>query len=92
MYKIYCDNKLMCDSSLEELALINPVVTLEENKAGSFSFTLLPQHPYYDQIKRRVSEITVLRNDEEKPIFCGICTSYKDGFYKMAFICGYNMM
>lgn len=88
MYKIYCDNKLMCDSSLEELALINPVVTLEENKAGSFSFTLLPQHPYYDQIKRRVSEITVFRNDEEKPIFCGICTSYKDGFYKRrAFEC-----
>ena len=37
MYKVLCDGALMCDSRIEELALINPVVTLEENKAGSFS-------------------------------------------------------
>lgn len=82
MYKVYCDGKLMCDSSLEELALINPKVTLEENKAGSFSFTLLPIHPFYEQIKRRVSEISVYRNNEEQPLFCGVCINYKDGFYK----------
>lgn len=82
MYKVYCDTKLMCDSTLEELALINPVVTLEENKAGSFSFTLIPEHPFYDKIKRRVSVISVFRNNEDAPIFCGICTSCKDGFYK----------
>ena len=55
MYKVFCDDTLICDSRVEELVLINPDIELEENKAGSFSFTMSPKHPYYNLIKRRKS-------------------------------------
>ena len=73
MYKILCDNQLMYDPRIEELALINPIVNLEENKAGSFSFTMPPDHPLYDSVKRRKSVIQVFRDDEEDPLFSGMC-------------------
>ena len=82
MYKILVDNILMCDSRIEELALINPVVTLEENKAGSFSFKIPPNHPYYDLIQRRKSIIQVFQDDVKEPIFSGMCIEIKNDFYK----------
>ena len=82
MYKILVDNILMCDSRIEELALINPVVTLEENKAGSFSFKIPPEHPYYDLIQRRKSIVQVYQDDEKEPIFSGMCIEITNDFYK----------
>lgn len=82
MYKILVDNILMCDSRIEELALINPVVTLEENKAGSFSFKIPPNHPYYDLIQRRKSIVQVFQDDEKEPIFSGMCIEITNDFYK----------
>ena len=80
MYKVYMDNNLMYDPRIEELALINPVVKLEENKAGSFSFTVSPDHPRYDAIKRRKSVLQVF--DDEEQIFSGVCTEIESDFYK----------
>ena len=82
MYKILVDNILMCDSRIEELALINPVVNLEENKAGSFSFKIPPNHPYYDLIQRRKSIVQVFQDDEKEPIFSGMCIEITNDFYK----------
>lgn len=79
MYKVLCDGALMYDPRFEELALINPVVKLEENKAGSFSFKILPNHPLYDAIKRRKSVIQVLQDEEI--IFAGLCVEEKTDFY-----------
>lgn len=79
MYKVLCDGALMYDPRYEELALINPVVKLEENKAGSFSFKILPNHPLYDAIKRRKSVIQVLQ--DEDIIFAGLCVGEKKDFY-----------
>ena len=79
MYKVLCDGALMYDPRYEELALINPVVKLEENKAGSFSFKILPNHPLYDAIKRRKSVIQVLQDEEI--IFAGLCIEEKKDFY-----------
>ena len=81
MYKILCDNQLMYDPRIEELALINPIVNLEENKAGSFSFTMPPDHPLYDSVKRRKSVIQVFRDDEEDPLFSGMCIEVDQDFY-----------
>ena len=53
MYKVLCDDTKIFDSRVEELALINPVLKLEENKAGSFAFTMSPTHPMYDAVKKR---------------------------------------
>ena len=80
MYKVYMDNNLMYDPRIEELALITPVVKLEENKAGSFSFTIAPDHPRYDAIKRRKSVLQVF--DDEELIFGGVCTEIESDFYK----------
>ena len=82
MYKIFCDGTLMCDSRIEELALINPVVKLEENKAGSFSFKIPPGHPYYDAINKRKSIVEVYLDDEAEPVFCGTCVKDDIDFYK----------
>lgn len=84
MYKVYCDDILVCDSRVEELALTDPVVNLEENKAGSFSFKMPPTHPLYGSIKRRKSVIQVYQNDDL--IFSGICIKEKEDFYKQKII------
>ena len=80
MYKVLCDNALMYDSRIEELALINPVVKLEENKAGSFSFTIAPVHPFYDKIEKRKSIIEVYQ--DEDLLFSGTCIEEGKDFYK----------
>lgn len=79
MYKVLCDGSLMCDSRIEELALINPVVTLEENKAGSFSFTIPSTHEFYDSVLKRKSLIQVYQDEEL--IFSGVCIEETKDFY-----------
>ena len=80
MYKVLVDGALMCDSRIEELALSNPVVKLEEGKVGSFSFVIPPDHPMIDAVKRRKSIIKVVEDDEI--LFCGICIEVTEDFYK----------
>ena len=82
MYKVLLDNTLMCDSRIEELALINPVVKLEENKAGSFSFKIPPAHPYYDSIQKRKTIVDVYLDDEKEPVFSGMCIEVSNDLYK----------
>ena len=80
MYKVFVDDTLVCDSRVEELALLDPVVQLEENKVGSFSFIIPPKHPYYDLIKRRKSVVRVIEDDEL--VFRGPCIDEGKDFYK----------
>ena len=80
MYKVLLDGALMCDSRIEELALSNPVVKLEEGKVGSFSFVIPPEHPKIDAIKRRKSVVEVIEDDEI--LFRGICIEVTEDFYK----------
>lgn len=79
-YRILCDDVLLCDSRIEELAVIEPVVELEENRAGSFSFTITPEHPLYEKIHQRKSILTVYQ--DENTIFCGICMEITTDFCK----------
>lgn len=81
MYKVFFDNTLVCDSRIEELALINPVVKLEELKAGSFSFKIPPGHPYYDTIRKRKTIVEVYLDDEKEPVFSGMCTKEEKDLY-----------
>lgn len=82
MYKIYVDGSLFCSSEIEELAIINPEINQEVNKAGTFTFTLPPTHPYYDTIKKRTSLIDVYRDDDTEPLFEGVCIDSTIDFYK----------
>lgn len=82
MYKVICDGNTICDPRIEELALINPVIELEENNAGSFSFQMPKNHPYIDAIKRRTSVIEVYEDDEL--VFSGSCVEINKDFYNTA--------
>ena len=84
MYKVLCDGALMCDSRIEELALINPVANLEENKAGSFSFSITPAHPKHDAIQRRKSIVEVydIQGKDKELLFYGVCIEADEDFYK----------
>lgn len=82
MYKILVDGQLFCSSKIQELAIINPVIKLEANSAGTFSFTMPPQHPYYSLIQKRMSLIDVYRDSDTEPVFEGICVSDDVDFYK----------
>lgn len=82
MYKIYVDGNLFVSSKIEDLAIINPVIDKEVNKAGTFSFTLPPTHPGYNTIQKRTSLISVYRDDESQPIFEGVAIDSTTDFYK----------
>lgn len=64
MYKIYADGEILCSSEAEELALLDPVVSLEANMAGSFTFKMPPDHPFYDSLTFRQTLIDVYIDDE----------------------------
>lgn len=81
MYKIYANDTLIVSSKIEELCIINPVINLEVNKAGTFKFTMPPNHPYYDYIERRTTLIKVYRDEETEPVFEGVCVSQSKDFY-----------
>lgn len=80
MYEIRVDGALFCSSKIEDLAVINPVIDLEMNKAGTFTFIVPPNHPGYNTIKRKSSLIDVYRDEEL--IFEGICSDIEDDFFK----------
>lgn len=82
MYKIYVDGSLFCSSEIEDLAIINPEIDQEINKAGTFTFTLPPTHPNYDMIQKRTSLIDVYRDEESEPLFEGVCIESTVDFYK----------
>ncbi|MBQ8982716.1 MAG: phage tail protein [Lachnospiraceae bacterium] len=86
MYKILVDGNTICDSRVDNLMVIDPVVELEANAAGSFQFTMPAGHPGYDSIHRRKSVIAVYRDDAQDPIFKGICTSETVDFFKQKHI------
>ena len=65
--------------SIEELKLVKPVVKLELNKTGSFTFTIYPTHPYYDKLQRLKSIITVYQGDYL--LFRGRILNDELGFY-----------
>lgn len=80
IYKVFCDNKLIYTTGVDsDLILINPSVTVEINKSGSFEFTIPPTHPSYDKIQKLVSEISVYSDDEL--IFCGRPTEVSIDFW-----------
>ena len=59
MYRVFYNNTLIADSRIEDLAIINPVVSLKVNCAGTFTFTMPSNHPYYDLIQKKVGLIKV---------------------------------
>lgn len=82
MYSVYLDGKILHDVRLKEDGLVIYSPTLEEelNKAGSLKFTITPNNPKYDSLKKLSSFVTVYDNDEE--IFRGRVLDDTEDFYK----------
>ena len=62
MYKIFADDKLIYDSTLEDYKIQKGVVTLETNKSGSFAFAIYPDHFYYDKFVKLKTVIRVYKS------------------------------
>lgn len=62
MYKIYADKTLIYDSTLEDYEIGKGEVTLELDNAGSFVFSLYPDHPHYDRFVKLRTVVTVYKS------------------------------
>ena len=82
MYKIYADGELLCDSRIDELALISPNGSLAANVAGEFSFTIPSTHPKYNLIKIKSTVVRIFRDDEKNPMMEAIAVSESIDFFK----------
>lgn len=62
MYRIYADDTLIYDSTLEDYKIGKGTVSLETNKSGSFTFSIYPDHFYYNDFVRLKTVITVYKS------------------------------
>ena len=63
MYRVYADNQLIYHSKLESMPIFSATAELEQNKTGSFAFTVLANHPRIHLLNRLKSIITVYQDD-----------------------------
>ena len=63
MYKIFADGTLIYDSTLEDYKIGKGLITLETNKSGSFTFSIYPDHFYYESFVRLKTVITVYKSN-----------------------------
>lgn len=65
MYQITCDGLILHDVRLEtDYRVISPKCKLKVNTTGTLTFKVAPTHPYYSQIKKLESEITLTQDGE----------------------------
>lgn len=81
MYQILCDNNIIHDVRLDDLQVIGARCSLEVNKTGSLTFSILPTHPNYNDIKKHTSVITLLRDNEV--VFVGRVLNDEVDFYNI---------
>lgn len=85
-YRITMNGEPFCSSEFEHSAVLNPKVVLEVNKSGSLTFTMMPDHPFYNSIEFRQSLFDVYQNDEL--IFEGVPVSETTDFWnRKAVVC-----
>lgn len=63
-YTIYCDKCLLHDSNLDRFKVISPVLNLEVNKAGEFTFQIAHDHVYYDKLQKMKSVIDIYEDGQ----------------------------
>lgn len=79
MYQVKCDDNTIYDLRDEDLIIISPKLQTELNKTGTFDFIIPPQNPYYSNIKKLKSIITIYQDGEE--IWRGRVLNDKIDFY-----------
>ena len=78
MYTVKCDGFPLLDIRSEELILMNPKISLENNKVGEGSFTIYNNHPHYDKLLKLKSIFEV--SDEYGVLFRGRMTDSTRNF------------
>lgn len=63
-YKIKCDGGLLWETGRNKKDFSSPKLSLELNKAGLLTFSILQEHPLYSRINRLKSIITVEQDGE----------------------------
>lgn len=79
--KAYSDGQIFFDTNLEKLSIIKPKIEQEVNKVGKFTFSIYPDHPYYDIFVKMKSIITVYEDGISEPLFRGRIFDEQAGFY-----------
>ena len=79
-YRILTATDVICDSTNPANGCENPILKQAVNKVWEFEFTLAPDHPYFDKITERQTELGVSL-DGEDPIFWGMVYATKTDFY-----------
>ncbi len=94
MFKVFCDDFLLYNPTFPDLKIFDAKLDLEVNKTGGFSFTIYPEHPYFDKLEKLSSIITVYQDDYL--LFRGRILNDTQGFYnekqvscegELAFLC-----
>lgn len=80
MFKAYVDGVCFYDDRLEENTITGLSLKLEENKGGSFEFTLYPDNPWYASFEKLVS--TVIVKQDGKIIFRGRVLDSEESFFR----------
>ena len=69
-YKVLMDNNFTLYQSNDSKYFIeNPYLQLKTGKVSQFSFVIYPNHPFFYNIEKLISKITIYKND--KKIFIG---------------------
>lgn len=82
MFSVWLDGKLLYSSAVNDpyYAIGTPILTLEAGKAGSLSFTMYPNHPEYDSLRRMLGRVAVYEDDTE--LFRGRILRMETNLYK----------
>lgn len=78
-YTIFCDGYPLYDSQLQEFQVQNPILKKELNSVDELSFTIYPNHPYFNNISKLSSVITSYGNNNL--IFKGRVINSELGFH-----------
>ncbi len=63
MYQLRMGNKIIYDTRLKDLNVLKPVFVPEINMPGRLTFTLLPNHPHYNEIRKLESFIQIYQDN-----------------------------
>lgn len=78
-YQIKYNNDILYDLRDKELFVESPNLNLEINKVGTLTFSIYPDHPYFDRLEKLKPKIVVKRGN--KDIFRGRIVNDEQGIY-----------
>lgn len=78
-YQIKYDDDILYDLRDKELFVESPNLNLEINKVGTLTFSIYPNHPYFDRLEKLKPKIVAKRGN--KDIFRGRIVNDEQGIY-----------